>query len=78
MIFAAQVFYIASQNPIKPIWVKYAITMDVLWVVGSFLLLITNALSLSTIGNWVVLMIADIVLIFATLQFYGLRQMTKR
>ena len=77
LIFAVQVFLTASKKPISNMQVNTVIVMDVLWVVGSFLLLVTDALALTTTGNWGVLIIADIVLTLAALQFYGLRRMNR-
>ena len=52
----------------------FAIVADVLWVVDSAVVLLTGWLPLTTAGMWIVAILADIVLVFAILQFVGLRR----
>lgn len=52
--------------------VMTTIGLDTAWVFCSALRLIANPLSLSIAGKWAVVIVADIVAIFAALQFYGL------
>jgi hypothetical protein len=49
--------------------------LDILWVVGSILLLIADPLTLSNEGKWIVLILADAVGVFAVLEYFGLRRM---
>ncbi len=49
--------------------------MDVVWVITSLIILVTNAFSLSTEGRWAILIVADIVAVFAVLEFVGLRRL---
>jgi hypothetical protein len=51
-----------------------AIVADCLWVVGSIVVLVGGFLPLTTVGVWVVAIIADVVGIFAVVQFVGLRR----
>lgn len=48
--------------------------LDVAWVVGSALLLVTGWVPLTTAGWWAVLLVADMVAIFAILEFVGIRR----
>ncbi len=57
------------------VWV--VIAADVLWVLGSIVLLITDPLSLTTAGKWTVGILADLVATFAVLQYIGLRRIEK-
>jgi hypothetical protein len=69
---------VAARRPIvdrREVWT--AIWLDVAWVAGSALLLITNPLPLTTQGQWAVGIVADIVGCFALLQWYGLRGQRK-
>ena len=50
------------------------IALDVLWVLGSVLLIFTDLVPLSIGGKWTVALIADIVALFAILQYVGLRR----
>lgn len=49
-----------------------AVVMDILWVMGSVILLLSGWLPLTTAGTWIILIIGDIVLFFAGWQAYGL------
>jgi len=49
-----------------------AIGLDTAWVLGSALLLIANPIPLTLPGKWAVGIVADMVAMFALLQFYGL------
>ena len=52
-----------------------ATASDIAWVVGSIIFLVSDALSLTTAGNWDVLIVGDVVLLFAIAQILGLRRM---
>ncbi|MFQ5695930.1 MAG: hypothetical protein ACE5HB_08070, partial [Terriglobia bacterium] len=52
------------------------IALDVLWVAGSFGLLASPPPEMTTGGKWAIGMVADVVGVFAILQFIGLRRMT--
>jgi len=73
--FAAFVYYAATRPKIDRRVINSIIVMDISWVVGSAIVLLTDLLALNSAGNWGVLIIADVVLTFAVLQFVGLRRM---
>ena len=54
--------------------VIYFLVMDVLWVVGSAVLVWGVALPFTTAGRWLVIGVADVVAIFAGVQGIGLRR----
>ncbi|MBZ0286472.1 MAG: hypothetical protein K8I30_02575 [Anaerolineae bacterium] len=56
-------------------WLVFA--LDVMWVVISWVILAADAFGLSTEGRWAVLILADIVAVFAVLEFIGLRRLTR-
>lgn len=74
LLFGAFTFYVARRQPLIKPFVWEIIALDISWVVGSVLLIVTDAFSLTTAANWTVLIIADIVLAFAILQVIGLRR----
>jgi len=76
LLHAVNLFYNAGKNTIKMNFGWFAIIADVAWVLGSAVILLTDAFSLSTTGKWIVLMVADVVLLFAIVQYLGLRKMT--
>lgn len=51
---------------------SFAVLLDVAWVIGSWWLMFAGMFSVT--GNWIVAMVADVVLVFAVLQFLGLRK----
>ena len=74
IVWALDVLWVARQNPIKLLFVRLIIGADVLWVVGSALILAFNLFDFSATGNWTVLIVADIVMIFAIGQYAGIRR----
>lgn len=50
--------------------------MDAAWVIVSLIILVTNAFSLSTEGRWAILIVADMVAVFAVFEFIGLRRLS--
>ena len=66
------VFNARGEIKVSDAWV--AVILDLAWVLGSGLLLLL--VPLSTGGKWLVGMIADLVLLFAVLQWLGIRRVT--
>ena len=52
-----------------------AVVMDVAWVVASYVLIFVVPFSAE--GKWVIAVVAELVLLFAILQFAGIRRMQK-
>jgi Na+-translocating ferredoxin:NAD+ oxidoreductase RnfE subunit len=75
LVFAA-FLWITTAKPVIDRQIGIAIfIMDVAWVVVSLIILVTDAFSLSTGGRWAILIVADIVAVFALLEFVGLRRL---
>lgn len=74
LLHAAILLVKANQEPIDPRLAWYAIIGDVAWVIASVEILLTGWLPLTTAGWWAVAIVADIVAVFAIVQFYGLRR----
>jgi hypothetical protein len=74
VIYAIDLFWIASREPIDARFATGAIVMDGLWVLGSILLLVTDWVPFTDAGKWTVGIVADLVATFAILQFIGLRR----
>ena len=74
-LYALWLFRSAIQQSINHIEVWVAVVLDGAWVVGSGVLVLTGLLSAT--GNWLVALVADIVLLFAVLQLYGLRKIKR-
>ena len=75
LIYAVALFRNAVQQSLNYVEVWVAVVLDGAWVVGSGLLILTGLLSVT--GNWLVALVADIVLVFGILQFYGLRKIER-
>jgi hypothetical protein len=72
LIFAFDVYLIARRTPIQKSKATLALVADFIWVVASAILLIADPFSFTTQGRWVILIIADVVAVFAILEFVGL------
>lgn len=74
LLFAADVAYVASRDTLNRTFVAAIIAANLLWVAGSALLLLTGWVAWSPAGFWAVASVADIVAVFAALQWVGLRR----
>ncbi len=72
LLFAGLLMLLASRPVIRPSLALAVVAADVLWVVGTVPLVLSGALS--TAGNWTALAIADVVALFAVLQYVGIRR----
>ncbi|MEO1053464.1 MAG: hypothetical protein AAFX87_22710 [Bacteroidota bacterium] len=72
--FAVLVFYVATRPDINRTLVKAIISMDVLWVIGSIILLVSDN-GMTVLGNWIVGIVAIFVFDFAFFQYRGLKGM---
>jgi hypothetical protein len=74
--FAAALLWLRARPEMPQTIVRAVIAMDVLWVVGSVvLLLLRDSIGLTTAGAWSVAAGADVVALFAILQFVGLKRL---
>ena len=75
IVFAATLVINARKQQVKKSDAWIAVLMDLAWVVGSSVLIFV--VPFSTEGKWVVGVVAEIVLLFAVLQFVGIRRIQK-
>ncbi len=75
LLYAADLAWVTSRPRLDPRFGWMAVILDLIWVVGSVILLLTDALAMTTAGNWLVAIIADIVLVFAVVQWLGIRRL---
>jgi hypothetical protein len=74
LLYMPFLVWLSIQSPV-PNWMAWAvIELDVLWVIGSLILIFTDLVPLTTAGKWAVAITADIVTVFAILQYVGLRR----
>lgn len=72
--FAVYVYKISTMETFNSKLVWVIIELDLLWVVASAVLLLTNLVPLTTAGKWTVGLSAAIVAVFAVLEYAGLRK----
>lgn len=74
-LWAGLTLWVSTRTSMHRFQVMAIIEGDLLWVIGSIVLLLGGWLPFSTAGMWAVGIVADIVLVFAILQFFGWRRM---
>lgn len=72
VVYALMLWWLANHVRSTLVWA--VIGADLVWVLASAIILLGNPFNLTTAGNWIVLILADIVLVFAIAQFLGLRK----
>jgi hypothetical protein len=75
VVYAMLLWLNARKAKIKIAGAWVAIVMDVVWVIGSYALIVV--VPFSTGGKWVVALVAELVLAFAVLQWMGVRRILK-
>lgn len=76
LIVFAVLLWLNARRPkvrIPDAWL--AVAMDVAWVMGSFVLILLVPFSVG--GKWVIALVAEPVLVFALLQWFGIRKIRK-
>ena len=74
ILFAVDLFWAASRPEIAR-WMGWtAVILDVVWVVGSYAIILIGWPSLSVAGKWTVALLAEAVGVFAIWQAIGLRR----
>jgi hypothetical protein len=76
-LFGLDVLFVATRKPISTTYTWMIVAADFTWVVLSWLLLATGAIPFSDAGNWGVLIVSDIVLMFAIADFVGIRRINR-
>lgn len=75
IVFAASLFLNARRTDINLTEAKISTVMDVAWVVGSIIVLFWPGVGLTLEGKWAIAIVADIVGLFALLQWIGIRRL---
>jgi ABC-type multidrug transport system permease subunit len=75
LVFAAILVFFARKKPIKLLDAWIAVILDASWVLGSYPLLFV--VPFSTSGKWVVGIVAEVVMVFALMQWLGIRRIRK-
>jgi hypothetical protein len=75
LVFAVTLVVFARKKPIKLLDAWIAVLLDLAWVIGSYPLLFV--MPFSTTGKWIVGTVAEVVLLFALMQWLGIRRIRK-
>ena len=70
--YAGWLLWNARREKIKIVDAWIAVILDIVWVVGSYAVLF--AVRFSSSGKWAVALVAELVLLFAVMQWLGLRR----
>jgi hypothetical protein len=73
LLYAAGLFRNARRENINQTEAILTVILNGAWVAGSAIVIFMGVLT--TIGNWLVAIVADVVLLFAVLQFVGIRKL---
>jgi hypothetical protein len=75
LAFAVTLVVFARKKPIKLLDAWIAVILDIAWVIGSYPLLFV--VPFSTNGKWIVGIVAEVVMLFALLQWLGIRRIRR-
>jgi hypothetical protein len=73
--YAALLYRLAQRRPIPRAGALIIVAADVAWVLINWVLLLGGWVAFTPAGWWIVAVVADIVALFAIVQFIGVRQM---
>jgi len=75
LVFAVTLVVFARKKPIRVSDAWIAVLLDLAWVIGSYPLLFV--VPFSTTGKWIVGIVAEVVMVFALVQWLGIRRIRK-
>lgn len=76
IVWGVGLFALSSRAVIDRRLSVTVILANVAWVIGSLIILAADLFALSTGGRWALLIVADMVTLFAIAEFVGLRRMS--
>ncbi len=74
LLYMPMLVWLANQSPVPTHLAWEVIALDILWVIGSLILIFSDFIPLTTGGKWAIAITADIVGLFTILQYVGLRR----
>lgn len=74
LLYGVTLFVLAGRTTQTRFLVQVALFLNIVWVVASFAGLLAGLFPVSTAGKWAIAIMADLVLIIAIVQAYGLRR----
>lgn len=76
LLFAGTIVFEIKRQRKKPVY--WIIIQDILWVLGSIVLLFLQPFGISTAGNILIAIVALVVLVFAILQYQGIQRLQSK
>lgn len=74
LLYTPVLYWISKRTPVEH-WIAWLIIgLDILWIVGSVILIFGIFVEFSIPGKWAIAIVADIVAVFAIAQYLGLRK----
>ena len=77
LVYAIEVYLAARAEPVKMGFARFAAYGNLVWVLGSALLIFADLVPFTTAGKWTIAIVADVVLILAIFQYIGLRRLAR-
>lgn len=77
IVYSAELFLAARSKPINLYIAKFAVYANLAWVLASAFLIFANLVPFTTAGKWAIAITADLVLVFAILEYMGLRKLAR-
>ena len=74
LLYGGDLLYFAGREPTNRRVAQAAIVLNMLWVIGSYLGLLMGWFPVNTAGKWAIALVAEVVFIFAVLEFIALRR----
>ncbi|MBC8506843.1 MAG: hypothetical protein ISR58_00725 [Anaerolineales bacterium] len=74
LFFAFVVYKTATFKPVNLQVAMGIVFGDLLWVIGSVVLIFTSLVAFTAAGKWAIAIVADIVLAFAIVQYLGIQK----
>lgn len=75
LLYAVDLFWVTTGENLSLPFAWFAIIMDVIWVIGSIILLVIDPLGLTVAGKWAIGLVAEVVALFAIAQWLGVRRL---
>ncbi len=77
LLYGMEIYLAARAEPVHTGIAKFAAYGNLVWVLGSALLIFANLVPFTTAGKWTIAIVADVVLILAIFQYIGLRRLVR-
>ena len=77
LLYAVDLYYVATRPTINRTAAWIAVALDLLWVAGSAAILLGGWLPLTSGGKWAVGIVAELVFLFTVFQYLGIRRLSE-